>query len=215
VAQAGGGICEFVSGSSNLQEKVLRQLNRALQPAVVNLSVIWGTGKNSFTVRQTPYKLRPIFDGERSIVYGFIDNFSKEAVVSNTIELIGTSPKGKFKTTVSIDWSSITSGTLIRTLAAREMIRDLEQNISYLHENEELKKNINELAKSVKNEIIYLACNYGLASKYTSFIAVEERDAPTIGSMQKRNVTKKKELKEEHLVMKLQKLEIYLEKTRS
>ena len=49
------------------------------------------------------------------------------------------------------------------------MIRDLEEGTSYIH------KGGNPSSNVVENEIIRLGTTYGLASKYTSFIAVEER----------------------------------------
>jgi len=41
IARAGNGECELVTGSENISEKVLRQISRALQPAMCNISVDW------------------------------------------------------------------------------------------------------------------------------------------------------------------------------
>src|SRR5437879_3222910 len=90
------------------------------------------------------------------IVYGFVDNFSKEAITATAIELSGTMENSQFKTTVEIDWTALRSGKLVKTLAAREMIRDLEEGISYLHNNTNLTKDQNALQQSVQREIIFL-----------------------------------------------------------
>ncbi len=49
-------------------QTVLRQLDRALKPALTDLTVDWGTAAN---INQTPYHLSPLFGGGRFIVYGF------------------------------------------------------------------------------------------------------------------------------------------------
>jgi hypothetical protein len=41
IARAGNGECEFVTENENISDKVLRQISRALQPAMCNISVDW------------------------------------------------------------------------------------------------------------------------------------------------------------------------------
>lgn len=47
----------------------MRQLDRALKPALTDLSADWGSSAN---ISQTPYHLPPIFGGGRIIIYGFL-----------------------------------------------------------------------------------------------------------------------------------------------
>lgn len=68
MAEAGEGKAEFVRPGDNMEEKVLRQLQRALKPAFTDFTVEWGDQKS--VVQQAPYRLPPVFSGQRVIVYG-------------------------------------------------------------------------------------------------------------------------------------------------
>jgi len=62
------------------------------------------------------------------------------------------------------------SGNLLHTLAARKLIQDLEEGTSYLHPAP-------PSDAGVKAAIVSLGTTFGLASRYTSFLAIEERSA--------------------------------------
>jgi len=68
----GGGKAEMITEASNLQETVLRQLARALQPVVTDISMYWG----GLSVTPAPCVLRPLFHGEPYRVYGFVNDSS-------------------------------------------------------------------------------------------------------------------------------------------
>jgi len=63
-----------------------------------------------------------------------------------------------------------TSGATIQRLAARSLIRDLEEGTSHLHNQE-----IRPSEIDVKQEIVRLGEKYNMVSKYTSFIAIQDR----------------------------------------
>jgi hypothetical protein len=74
MAEAGEGKAEFISSEESMDEKVLRQLKRALKPALTDIKVDW---ESIETVEQTPFHLPPLFSGGRFIIYGFVPKKAK------------------------------------------------------------------------------------------------------------------------------------------
>lgn len=183
MARAGGGSAEFISPGERIEKKVLRQLRRALVPALTDVKVDWG----GLEVEQAPYRVPPVFAGGRVLVYGFIDEAAANPV-EVTLNAHGTRGAMSFK--VPIDVQNAVPGTLIGTLAARTMIRDLEEEASVLHaqSGSRQKRRKDERDKLVKEQIVRLGVAYGLVSKHTSFVAVEMRDTPAEGELQLRKV---------------------------
>lgn len=76
IARAGGGETEFILNNSEISAKVIRQLSRALQPALMNVSLEWaGVNKGdspSTSVLQIPTKPAPIFASSRYFMYALL-----------------------------------------------------------------------------------------------------------------------------------------------
>lgn len=152
MALAGCGEYEFViGGGEELEAKVMRQLKRALQPALTDPHLDWNQIGH---VTQAPERLRTIFNGDNLLVYGFLDSSAQPGDVT----LNGNTSSGQVSFSVHVDPKNSTTGRLMHVLAARARIRDLEEL---------------EDEKS-KEEIIRLGTLYGLASRYTSFVAILE-----------------------------------------
>src|SRR5262249_27844561 len=79
-------------------------------------------------------------------------------------------------------------GRLLATRAARAGIRDLEEGMSPLHDRRGSLQDRGRGADRVKEEIVRLGVTYRLASKHTSFVAVERRAQPVSGQAQLRRV---------------------------
>ena len=168
MARAGEGEAEFIHPGERMEEKVMRQLKRALSPAVTGVEVDWG----GLVHTQAPHRLPPVFAGGRVLVYGFLDQ-PRAADVT----LRGNGPQGPVSFTVRLDPAGALPETLLGTLAARTMIRDLEEGRSPLHDR---RGSLQERGSRdrVKHEIVRLGVAYGLVSSETSFVAVEERKTP-------------------------------------
>ncbi|CAG8591276.1 17199_t:CDS:2, partial [Dentiscutata erythropus] len=66
-------------------------------------------------------------------------------------------------------------GSKIHTLAARKLIQDLEDGTSLIHKHQ--RNSGKPLPNSlIREQIVKLGVTYSLASKFTSFLAVDERD---------------------------------------
>jgi len=201
MARAGEGAAEFIYPGERIEPKVMRQLARALAPALTDVKVDWG----GLGVRQAPHRVPPVFavpgeepsDGGRKLstagrllVYGFLT----ESGPATEVTLRAVSPKGPLAWTLRVDPEQAQPGEIVTTLAARALIRDLEEGQSPLHDRRgslQARPRTDERERpedAVKKEIVRLGITYSLASKHTSFVAVEERATPVHGNVQLRRV---------------------------
>ena len=173
MARAGEGAAEFIAPGERLEPKVLRQLRRLMTPAYTDVRVDW----DGASPRQAPHLVPPVFADGRVIVYGLGDgDLPKEAA------LRARGPLGEVEWRLPIDAAAAGEGTLLGTLAARALIRDLEEGMSPLHTRRgSLQQRGRSAQARVDQEVVALAKAYGLASRHTSFVAVEQREAPTEG----------------------------------
>ncbi|RIA99410.1 von Willebrand factor type A domain-containing protein [Glomus cerebriforme] len=128
---------------------------------------------NIFTdikVQQAPYFIPSIYPGVRFIVYCILEKNIKPCKV---ITLKATSQDGPMKLDIPLDPITL-QGSKIHRLAARKLIQDLNDEKSFLHNHP---KNAGKHipASLVKEYIIKLGKTFNLASKHTSFIAIDER----------------------------------------
>ena len=142
IASAGEGIAEFISmrgisgNSGEMQSIVLRQLRRALQPALIDIQVDWGS--LSHLICQSPYRISPVFGGDRLLFYGLLSSpLPVDLPKATRISLSAHTAKGKWETQFEVDLSSLREKSqksgAIRYLAARGAIRDLKENRSDKH----------------------------------------------------------------------------------
>lgn len=178
IARAGGGEAELIAPGERVEPKVLRQLSRALAPAMGDVRVDWGGAK----ARQAPHDIPPVFDGGRLVVYGFLEGDAACDVV-----LRAKGPGGDVAVPLRLETAGAPAGTLLATLAARTLIRDLEEGTSPLHTRRGSLQG-RATRDTVKEEIVRLGVTYGLASRETSYVAVEEREVPVHGEMVLRKV---------------------------
>ncbi len=178
MARAGGGEAELIAPGERVEGKVMRQLARALASALGDVHVDWGGAK----VRQAPHAVPPVFDGGRLVVYGFLEGEASADVV-----LRGKGPGGDLAVGLRLESAGAPEGRLLATLAARTLIRDLEEGASPLHTRRGSLQG-RATRDTVKEEIVRLGVTYGLASRETSYVAVEEREVPVHGEMVLRKV---------------------------
>lgn len=57
IADASKGFCEMILENSSMEEVVIRQLKRALEPTLRNITLNWG----EFKVKPSPYLIRFLF----------------------------------------------------------------------------------------------------------------------------------------------------------
>lgn len=172
IARYGRGKAEFVESTTPLEAPVMRQVQRALQPALENFEIEWGA------LRPAPTGLSPnippVFDGERFDYYAFfeapVDPISG-AVVQNLHEIkikASCSQQQNFEFPCVIDLNSSDMEMAAQRLAAHAEIDAMERSSN---------------REGYKQSIITLATRYHLASKYTSFVAVHVSNQAATGHM--------------------------------
>ncbi|GBB90903.1 hypothetical protein RclHR1_00180041 [Rhizophagus clarus] len=214
VARAGKGYAQFVTNDERMDKKVIGMLKNALKPPIKDYNITWtdvdfskltekkelpsevdkpATGISDNTessssqsdifidtrFQQAPYIIPPIYPGVRFIVYCILE---KNIEPCKVITLKATSQDGPIKLDIPLDPVTL-QGLKIHRLAARKLIQDLDDEKSFIHKHpENANKHIPD--SLVKEHIVKLGKTYNLASKYTSFIAIDERNNETVSEAQ-------------------------------
>ena len=181
LARAGEGEAEMIAPGERVEGKVMRQLSRALAPALTDVTVDWG----GLAVTQAPHEVPPVFGEGRVLLFARLEKSAPA-----TVTLKATGPGGPVSFSLPLDPAVASEGTLVATLWARRMIRDLEEGRSPIHprRGSQQARALGLKDEAVKAEIVRLGTTFGLASRHTSYVAVEERDQPTEGEAQLRKV---------------------------
>jgi Ca-activated chloride channel family protein len=165
VARASGGAAEMILPGRALEATVVRQFGRLRAAALEDVRVVWSGAKAQL---QAPATVAQLFDGEPLAVYAFLDGAPAAALLS------ATSAGKAVSWEVELDPEKVADGSLLGTLAARAAIRDLEEGTAEARRGSNQRDRTDE---RVREAIVRLAVRYGLASRETSFVAVEEREA--------------------------------------
>ena len=165
MARTGRGVAEFIYPGERIEAKVLRQFGRLLSPAMTDVAVTWG----DLAATPVTSSLPPVFAGERLVAYAFV----KEARPA-TISLSARGPSGDLSFSATLTGAEVKEGRTLATLAARRRIRELEEHPDTLRRFGS--KQAERASDGARDEIVRLATTYGLASRETSFVAIERRD---------------------------------------
>jgi Ca-activated chloride channel family protein len=181
LARAGEGEAEFIAPGERIEAKVLRQLSRALAPALSDVQVDWA----GLDATQAPHEVPPVFADGRVLLFGQLAKLE-----SASVTLRAVAKDGPVSFAVPVDPQAAAEGTLVGTLWARRTIRDLEEGRSDLHPRRGSKqaRALGLKDERVKAEIVSLGTAWSLVSRHTSFVAVEERETPTEGEAQLRKI---------------------------
>lgn len=168
LARAGHGAAEFVAPGERAARKVMRQLERALVPALTDVHIDWG----ALEVEQAPQRIPVLFSGDRLIVHALV-----RVLAATVVRVHARGPQGAFEWSVAIDPAHARPGTILQRLAARALIRDLEECDSHAWGADAAGARDPSPggAPAVRAAITDIACRYGLASSTTSFVAVDAR----------------------------------------
>ncbi|KAJ3101743.1 hypothetical protein HDU97_001093 [Phlyctochytrium planicorne] len=201
IADVGRGFAEFVGETEKLKAKVIKMLKAAMLPPIKDCRIHWTNGskphesaeedfevigdkdfnKQASTsevppstlseiseskklIQQTPFEIRSIFPGVRFNAYALLD---ASAPVPNEVTITALSPDGSVE--LSIPVIQAKEGVTIHTMAARKLIKDIEYGQSFLSPMFEGASP----KDTAKEEIIRLGTKFCLASKHTSFLAID------------------------------------------
>nr|XP_023009321.2 von Willebrand factor A domain-containing protein 5A [Maylandia zebra] len=179
MAKEGGGHAQFITDTDRMQAKVMQSLRFALQPAVVNISVIWDLPKEvSVTVLSPP--ITALFPGQRSLIYAQLSGQSSEAAegcVTVKYSLAGHPSENQLHFSLR---PAEDTGLTVHKLGARTLIRSLEEGE---HRGWQDTK--------VKEKVVQLSVQSGISSSLTAFIAVFNNNGEAIqGPLLHKNILK-------------------------
>ncbi|XP_029699262.1 von Willebrand factor A domain-containing protein 5A-like isoform X2 [Takifugu rubripes] len=176
LAKEGGGHAQFITGSDRMQPKVMQSLKFALQPAVMNVSLVWDLPKEVSAAVLSP-PITSIFQGQRSLVYARLTGLSSKAAeghVTLNYSLAGQPYQNKLHFCLK---PTEDNRLTVHRLAARTLIRSLEM------EGEAGNKN-------VKEEVVEVSVQSGVSSSFTAFIGVNKDAGEVIqGPLLLRNIS--------------------------
>ncbi|KIP02807.1 hypothetical protein PHLGIDRAFT_130535 [Phlebiopsis gigantea 11061_1 CR5-6] len=175
MARAGNGVCLMAATTETIIGKCSRLVRASRTYILKNVSIDWGVRTTPLLVpptshvdnsklRQAPATVSAIYPGTRFVVFALVEDTAftppKEVVIRAQRD--GQGDLLQFTVPVQlVDFPPDRQHQpLIQTLAARRAIMDLDDSASYSPD---------------KPLIVRLGIKYQLASKFTSFIAVDKR----------------------------------------
>ncbi|KAJ5070028.1 von willebrand factor a domain-containing protein 5a [Anaeramoeba ignava] len=157
---------EMILDHSSIQSQVMKQFERSLQPSITNLNISW-EGVSAKHI--TPYYLPPIFSNQRYLFFAFISN-QKEKVEKATVIISGQILDEKVEWKLDFNPQNLQRDSTLHKLAAKSMIKDLEQKSSSFHTKMgKLKKGLRK--EAVEQEILRLSLKNQIVSSQTSFVS--------------------------------------------
>jgi len=183
IARNGNGMSLFVTEGERLEKKVLLQLKNVLVPYIQDYTISWkekgtSTVVENEKIEQSPFKLPLMRIGSRYSIYAISD----KPLVPSPIEITYKFNDGKTQTeTITFDQiRELKHGKVIHSLAASNLIRDLEEGTSKIHYSEEYKKRvesdeqISKMFDTIKEKIIEISTKYQIMSRFTSFLCIKK-----------------------------------------
>ena len=167
VARAGRGEACFIRHGEPIDEKVITQLGKAMAPVLEDVSIDWGILQ---VEEQSPAKddLAPVFNNTPYTVLALL---SKDSQHQGQVVLSGklNGKAQRFEVNVTPWTTTRTDCRILHSLAAKQIIRDLQERVNQ-QENSKLEK-----------KMLALSLRFEVASSQASFVAVEEREGKQDG----------------------------------
>ncbi|XP_046551321.1 von Willebrand factor A domain-containing protein 5A-like [Haliotis rubra] len=164
IARAGRGQVELVTGSDNLQEKVMKLLKQAMQPAVTDLVIDFQLPAGLAVAHRIPQDMPDIFSGQRCTFYGFLTGeMSSDTSTVGKATMSGNIGGKTFTHTMTFDVigdAVMTPGHFVHRRAMKTIVDDLEDQET-------------DCGANRKREIIVASVAGNIISKYTSFVGID------------------------------------------
>lgn len=181
IGRLGGGFAEVVAvdGSGRWKERIIRMLKGALMPASFDCELEFAgmptksacSDSLGSTFMQAPYQLPGLHPFTRDSVYFLFDKRVGTDLDAVTVKT--TTPSGR-NVAVTVPVKVSDDGTfIVHHLAAKAIVMDLESGKSWLHASKA--SNTAGIESSVQILGERLGAQYHITSKWTSFIAVENK----------------------------------------
>jgi Ca-activated chloride channel homolog len=163
LARSSAGACQFIHPGERIDEKVVATFARALAPAVRDVRVRY---VDLDVEDQAPGELPDMVEGEPWMLLGRYRRAAR-----GRIELRGHLRGEPFLLEIPASLPEHASAPALAKFWAAERVHELE-----------LMQLSGRRADAMKQRIIELAIEHGIASRYTSFIALETREADRLAT---------------------------------
>ena len=162
VARAGRGEACFIRHGEPIDEKVITQLGKAMEPVLEDVSIDWGVLQ---VEEQSPAKddLAPVFNNTPYTVLALL---SKDSQHQGQVVLSGklNGKARRFEVNVTPWTTTRTDCRILHSLAANHIIHDLQEKMN------------RQGISSLKKKMLALSLRFEVASSQASFVVVEERE---------------------------------------
>ncbi|XP_056308368.1 von Willebrand factor A domain-containing protein 5A-like [Danio aesculapii] len=177
LAREGSGHAQFITGSERMQPKVMESLRFALQPPVSNISVKWKLPEGVTAETVSP-PINVLFQGQRTLIYAQLKGKTlegSEGSVTVKYNLNGQPVTNQLHFCIK---PTEETGLVVHRLAARTLIRSLEQEERSSAER-----------KNLRRTIVELSVQAGVSSVHTAFIGINKDTKQIVkGPLQQRRV---------------------------
>lgn len=177
IARAGNGVCLMAATSESIIAKAAKLVRASRTAFFRDVTIDWGNDfdapadvtSQSDIRRQAPQVLPTLYSGNRFIVFALLKH--RDLVIPDKITIHARAGDGVSELAFNVPVDELaqplddSQPQLIHTLAARKIIQDMDDN----------DRNTNSL--EIKAATIHLGEQYQLASRYTSFVAVDNNNA--------------------------------------
>ncbi|XP_073798813.1 von Willebrand factor A domain-containing protein 5A isoform X5 [Danio rerio] len=185
LAREGSGHAQFITGSERMQPKVMESLRFALQPIVSNISVDW-TLPERVTAETISPPIDVLFQGQRTLIYAQLKGKNlggSEGSVTVKYNLNSQPVTNQLHFCIK---PTEETGLVVHRLAARTMIRSLEQKE---RSPDFTRKKIKRTLAKLRKTIVKLSVQAGVSSVHTAFIGINKDTKQTVkGPLQRRRV---------------------------
>lgn len=172
MARVGNGVCLMAATAESIIAKSAKLLRASRTHLLTNTTITWGTdfvASNDVTsqtafMRQAPSTVPSLYSGNRFVAFAVLKHPGFVVPKSLTVKACNQDGGGEVILTVPVENLAHGEGEhgLIHILAARQIIQDMDDT----------DRKVNSPA--TKSAIIHLGEQYQLASRYTSFVAVDD-----------------------------------------
>lgn len=158
VCEKGRGTFTYINNVNDVNKQMKDLLNKIDMPILTDIKLSM-SGQNEIL----PNPLPDLFINEPLVAFGKVEN-PKDV----DIHISGKNINGGFKLQMPISFSSGTQNNAIGDIWARRKIDKLmdEYNLAY---------NDKDRKDTAKNNIVYLSLKHNLLTKFTSFVAIENK----------------------------------------
>ena len=177
IARLGKGTCYMAAESESIVGKTAKLLRASRTYPLTNVTINWGAGFTALSsltaqtniFRQAPERIPSIYASNRFIIFALVKHAGFVIPDRVVIRAQHNGQGNIYSFEVPVEKLPMTTDVkethLIHTLAARRIIQELDDR----------SKTTQDPETGVKEAIIHHGEQYQLASRYTSFIAVEKR----------------------------------------